>query len=219
MSAYAANLPGVDDVGRHGPARLVTDSLQTARWRVPVVTGMRSFLFLLIAACTATTADRPAPSDQPTPIATAPTAAKSVAPKLAASFDTALLCTEIPATGALLGDPTFGMTESYPPAPSVVGAVTYSFGKVPEMRVAGMRAVLGALGDVDFAGARIAADASLDDIAALKLAGCGDVQHNDGGDVIECVAGDVTVIFASGGVVPKPVPNSVQVSARSTACS
>lgn len=170
-------------------------------------------LLLLLAACTATSADRPAPSDQPTPAPVA--AAKPTAPKLAASFDTALLCTNISATGALLGDPTFGITESYPPAPSTVGAVTYSFGKVPEMLVAGMRADLAALGGIEFAGARIAADASLDDIAALKLAGCGDVQHNEGGNVIECTAGDVTVTFAQGGVVPGPV----QVSAHSSACS
>lgn len=188
---------------------------------------MRSLVLLLLAACTATAADRPASSDSPTRDAVEPAAAepaavapadavpaKASAPRLAAGFDTVLLCTEIPATGGRLGDPTFGMTESDPPAPSVVGAVAYSFGNVPDLRVAGMRSDLVAIGGVDLGGARIAAGATLEDIDALAIAGCGEVQRNEGANVIECLDGDVTVTFAVGAIGRGPV----QVGARSTAC-
>lgn len=173
---------------------------------------MRSlFLGLLLVACTAS-ADR---SAAPGPAATTPvTTPASSAPKLAASFDTALLCTDIDATGKLLGDPTFGTTESDPPAPSKVGAVVYRFGNEPRLLVAGMSADLPALGKIHFAGHEIAADASMDAIAAMNLEGCGALQHLDGGDAIECAVGDVQVTFARGPVAVA----QVQVSARHAGC-
>jgi hypothetical protein len=168
-------------------------------------------LAALIAACTAR-ADHATPT--PTPAATPPATASVAAPKLAANFDTALLCTNILATGKLLGDPSFGMTESDPPAPSTVGAVTYAFGNEPRLLVSGMSAGLPALGSIAWAGHTIAATASLQEIAAMHLDGCGEIIIAEGGNTLECRAGEVHVTFAKGSIEHAVV----QVSARHDAC-
>lgn len=170
---------------------------------------MRTLLLAaLLAGCTAR-ADHAAPT--PSPAAPAATIA---APRLSADFDTALLCTNILETGKRLGDPNFGMTESDPPAPSTVGAVTYRFGGEPRLLVAGMRAELRALGPVTFAGRTIPSSATLDEIAAMQLEGCGALQINEGANAIECRVGEVHITFATGSIRDA----ALEVSAWHDAC-
>jgi hypothetical protein len=182
---------------------------------------MRTLLLAaLLAGCTAR-ADHAAPTPTPSPATVAPAtaapatvAASAAAPRLADSFDTALLCTNILETGKRLGDPNFGMTESDPPAPSTVGAVTYRFGNEPRLLVAGMRAELRTLGPVTFGGRTIPSSATLDEIAAMQLDGCGALQHNEGGNVVECRVGDVHVTFGVGSIRD----TALEVSAWHDAC-
>lgn len=175
---------------------------------------MRTLLLAaLMAGCTAR-ADHAAPTPSPAGPATAVPAATIAAPRLSADFDTALLCTNILETGKRLGDPDFGMTESDPPAPSTVGAVTYRFGNEPRLLVAGMHAELRALGSITFGGRTIPASATLDEIAAMRLEGCGALQINEGANAIECRVGEVHVTFATGSIGDAPL----EVSARHDAC-
>jgi hypothetical protein len=150
----------------------------------------------------------------PATVTPATTAHPPAAPRLAADFDSALLCTNILETGKRLGDPNFGMTESDPPAPSTVGAVTYRFGGEPRLLVAGMRAELRALGPVTFGGRTIPSSATLDEIAAMQLEGCGALQHNEGGNVVECSVGEVHVTFGVGSIRDA----ALEVSAWHDAC-
>lgn len=177
---------------------------------------MRTLLLAaLLTACTARADTTPTPttSSATTPVTT-PQPTVAAPPRLSAEFDTALLCSNILETGKRLGDPTFGMTESDPPAPSTVRGVTYRFGGEDRLVVHGMHADLSALGGITLRGRAIPAAATLEEIASMRIDGCGALQINEGANAIECRVGDVQVTLAQGSIGAAPIV----VSALSDAC-
>jgi hypothetical protein len=80
-----------------------------------------------------------------------------------------------------------------------VGAIEYSFGGEMRLAVVELRAPLSAVGPLSLAGHTIAADATLEAIAGAQIPGCAPIEHLEGGSIVECRDGDVTVTLSRGG--------------------